>query len=73
MLLKTKEAAEILGLSIWTLEKYASQDNKLPFDPVRIGRAVRWPKEKIIAYANGELTNDNGSMSDMPKKTGRQK
>lgn len=73
LLLKTPEAAKLLGLSKITLTQYATRGNKLPFGPIRVGRAVRWPLEKIIAYSKGELCNDNGTMPDMSKKTGCKK
>jgi len=69
LLIKTPEAAKLLGLSRNTLTQYATRGNKLPFGPVRVGRAVRWPMDKLIAYSKGELGHDNGAMPDMSKKT----
>jgi predicted DNA-binding transcriptional regulator AlpA len=70
-LLKTKEAAPIMGLAVETLKQWAYRNNKLPFRPVKVGRAVRWPEHKVIAFARGEYNDGcNDTMSNLQGETG---
>lgn len=67
-LIRTREAAEILGIPYETLRQWASRENKLPFGPVHVGRSVRWQENKIIAFVNGEYGGCDDSKSDIPDK-----
>jgi len=50
-LVTTTEAAKILGISKTTLQQWVSRGkDKLPVQPKRIGRAVRWSLPELNKY-----------------------
>ncbi|WP_343682855.1 helix-turn-helix domain-containing protein [Acinetobacter baylyi] len=54
LLLKTSEAAELLGLQPQTLRRWAIYENG-PITPIRYGRLVRWSKREILDFARENL------------------
>lgn len=58
--LNTSQAAELLGISrdhLWALARAGDA----PIEPLRLGRALRWPTARLAALLGIEPTCDNAA------------
>lgn len=56
--LTTEQAAEMLGVSrdhLWALQRAG----EAPIEPLRLGRALRWPTARLAALLGLDLTTPN--------------
>ena len=49
--LNARQVAEFLGFTTWWVYNNAEFREKCP--PNRIGRSLRWPKYRVVAYLHG--------------------
>lgn len=58
--LTTAEAAELLGVSADLLWKLA-RNGGAPVEPLRLGRALRWPTKPLVDLVRGQTPNARGN------------